>query len=144
MKLSDIDLGAFLVSVLQSLPVQVILSSEGRVYKRYSLINLRLEPRGRSPMDWHGGDCADEGKFYVAFWVKLRDRVRGIRNIIRVLSPRVYNPFRIPNLERAINKDEGTIEFIISTGNLFDCRFDHVVIFDSSSSPRLISSSSNT
>jgi len=80
-------------------------------------------------MDWYGGDCTDEGKFYVAFWVKLRDRVKGIRNIIRVLSPRVYNPFRIPNLER-VNEDEGIIEFIISTGNLFDDRFDHVVIFD--------------
>ena len=51
-------------------------------------------------MNWHGGNCTDEGKFYVAFWVRVRDKVRGIRNIIRVLSPRVYNPFGIPNPER--------------------------------------------
>jgi len=81
-------------------------------------------------MNWHGGNCTDEGKFYVAFWVRVRDKVRGIRNIIRVLSPRVYNPFGIPNPERVINEDEGTIEFIISIGNLFDDRLDHVVIFD--------------
>ena len=72
-----------------------------------------------------------ENKFYVAFWVKIRDGRKGVRNIVRLLSPRVYNPFKISGIERLIKEDEGTIEFVISEkGNLFDNKFDHVVIFD--------------
>jgi hypothetical protein len=73
----------------------------------------------------------DKGdKFYVAFWVRVRDKVKGIRNIIRVLGSGVYNPFGIPDLERRINEDEGTLEFVINGGNLFDDKLDYVVVFD--------------
>jgi len=72
----------------------------------------------------------EEDKFYVAFWVRVRDKVKNVINIVKVLNPRIYNPFGIPNLEKIINEDEGTIEFVVSRGNLFDDKLNHVVIFD--------------
>ena len=69
-------------------------------------------------------------EFYVVFWIRTLNKDKKIKNIVRVLSPQLYNPFKIPHLPKIINEKEGTLEFVISTGNMFDKNLNHIVIFD--------------
>ncbi|MEM1643464.1 MAG: hypothetical protein QXO91_00675 [Desulfurococcaceae archaeon] len=69
----------------------------------------------------------------IELWLKVYSHQLGLRNIVRVLSPTPFSPFKIPfdQLIKFINENEGTIEFVISdVGNLFDKSLSHVLIFD--------------